>query len=162
MAKFKISPDLGKYDAKIYALGAQATECIEAAVKEGANPVADAVRAALNALPVDDSYHKPGELRQGPRTIQKTGMQAGLGISPVRDDSGFINVKIGFHGYNGMRTKKYPGGQPNAMIARSVEKGTSYMTANPFIDKAVKSARAEAEKIMKQEIEKSIDKIMGD
>lgn len=160
MAKFKVSPNLEKYDRAIYQLGAQAHEYIENAVKKGADPVADAVRAGVNGIPVDDNYRKPGELRSGLRTIQKSGLQAGLGVAPVRDDSGFINVKVGFHGYNGMHTKKYPGGQPNAMIARSVENGTSYMSAHPFIAPAVRSSQKQAENIMKQEIENSIGKIM--
>lgn len=161
MAKFKISPNLEKYDRKIYALGAQAQEYIESAVKKGADPVADAIRSAVNGLPTDDRYVKHGEQRTGLRSIQKSGLQAGFGIAPVRNDSGFINVKCGFEGYNAMRTSKYPGGQPNAMIARSVEKGTSIMQAHPFMDEAVRQSRAEAEKIMKQEIDNSIGKIMN-
>lgn len=160
MARFRISPDLERYNKMIYDLGAQAREYIEAAVKKGADPVADAVRGALNGLQTDDSYRPPGEPRVGPRTIQKAGMQAGFGVAPVRDDSGFINVKLGFHGYNGMRTRKYPGGQPNAMIARSVESGSSYMMAHPFVDRAARGAKSAAEQIMKQEIENSIGRIM--
>ena len=161
MAEFKINPNLELYDKKIYALGAEATEYIENAVKKGANPVADAVRASLNSIPTDDRYIKPGELRNGLRSIQKAGLQAGLGIAPVRNDRGFINVKIGFAGYNAMHTSKHPGGQPNAMIARSIEKGTSYMAAYPFVDPAARKTQKEAENIMKQEIENSINKIMN-
>ena len=47
------------------------------------------------------------------------------------------------------------------MIARSIEKGTSIMRANPFMDSAVSKSRAEAEKVMQQEIENSIGKIMN-
>lgn len=58
MARFKVSPNLEKYNQKIYALGYKSTEFIMEAVKLGANPVADAVRANLNAIPTDDSYKK--------------------------------------------------------------------------------------------------------
>lgn len=160
MARFKVSPNLEKYNRKIYELGAQAQEYIENAVKKGADPVADSIRSGLNGVPVDDGYKKPGEIRSGLRSIQKAGLQASLGIAPVRNDSGFINVKVGFDGYNGMRTGKYPGGQPNAMIARSVEAGTSVMSAHPFMANAVKSSKKQAEDIMRQEIDNSIGKIM--
>lgn len=161
MARFKISPKLAEYDKKIYELGAQAQTYIEDAVKKGANPVADAIRAGINALPVDDRYYvKPGELRTGIRTIQKIGLQESFGIAPVRNDKGFINVKVGFDGYNQLASRYY-NGQPNTMIARSVERGTSFMVAHPFIENAVKSSRKQAEDIMRQEIDNSVGKIMG-
>ena len=33
-----------------------------------------------------------------------------------------LNVKLGFDGYNGMKTKKYPKGQPNVLLARSIKR----------------------------------------
>lgn len=162
MARFKVSPKLEEYNRKLYELGAQAQSYIEDAVKKGANPVADAVRSNLNNTTVDDGYKKPGETRNGLRTIQKAGLQASLGIAPIRNDNGFVNVKVGFDGYNGMHTKKYPGGQPNSMIARSIEGGTSIMTAHPFVAPAVRSSRKQAEKTMEQEIDKAIKNIMGE
>lgn len=161
MARFKVSPNLKKYNQKIYALGYKSTEFIMEAVKLGANPVADAIRANLNAIPTDDSYKKKGEVRAGLREIQKKGLQHSLGIAPIRNDNGFINVKVGFDGYNSMETLKYPGGQPNAMIARSIESGTSIMQAHPFVAPAVSKTRKQAEKIMEQSIDKSINSIMN-
>lgn len=162
MARFKVSPKLEEYNRKIYDLGSRCYEYIPEAVKKGANPVADAVRSSLNGIPTDDGYKKPGETRNGLRTIQKAGLQASLGIAPIRNDNGFINVKVGFDGYNGMHTKKYPSGQPNSMIARSIEGGTSIMTAHPFVAPAVRSSRKQAEKTMEQEIDKAIKNIMGE
>ena len=161
MARFKVSPNLEKYNQKIYALGAEAQAYIEQAVKEGANPVADAVRAGIDGIPIDDEYHKKGEIRAGLRKIQRTGLSYSLGVAPIRNDNGFINVKVGFDGYNRMSTKQFPGGQPNAMIARSIESGTSIMQAHPFVGPAVSKTRKQAEKIMEQSIDKSINSIMN-
>lgn len=161
MARFKVSPNLEKYNQKIYALGAEAQAYIEEAVKEGANPVADAVRAGINSIPIDDGYRKRGEIRSGLRSVQRAGLSASLGVAPIRNDGGFINVKVGFDGYNNMHTKQYPGGQPNAMIARSIESGTSIMQAHPFVGPAVSKTRKQAEKIMEQSIDKSINRIMN-
>ena len=162
MARFKVSPKLEEYNRKIYELGADAVEYIEKAVKAGADPVADAVRSNLNGIPTDDGFKKPGEIRNGLRSVQKAGLQASLGIAPIRNDSGFINVKIGFDGYNAMHSKRYPQGQPNSMIARSIEGGTSYMIAHPFVSPAVRSSRKQAEQTMEQEIDKAIKNIMGE
>lgn len=161
MAKFKVSPNLEVYNKKIYELGAQAQTYIENAVKKGGDVVADAVRAGINGIPVDDSYAVPGHMRSGIRSIQKTGLQSSFGVAPVRNDKGFINVKVGFDGYNGLRTKAFPSGQPNSMVARSVENGSSFMQASPFMNQAVQGSRQQAEDTMKQEIEQSIGEIMG-
>ena len=161
MAKFKVSPNLEEYNRKIYELGAKATEHIENAVKKGADPVADEIRARLNAVPVDDSYHKPGQMRAGPRSIQKGALQATLGVSPIRNDNGFINVKVGFDGYNHVRTDAWPSGQPNAMIARSIESGTSFMAANPFIGSAVRATKKAASDAMQKEIENLVNGWFG-
>jgi HK97 gp10 family phage protein len=161
VARFKVSPNLEKYEKKLSKLGDKARPMIEKAVKEGANPVADAVRAGLNGIPVDDGYRKKGEIRSGLRSVQKAGLSASLGVAPIRNDGGFINVKVGFDGYNNMHTKQYPNGQPNAMIARSIESGTSIMQAHPFVGPAVSKSRKQAEKIMEQSIDKSISEIMN-
>ena len=134
--------------AKLYDVS---REAIGEAVFQGAKIMADSMTAEIRSLPEASCSR-----------IEKAGLIDGFGIARMQYRNGFNNVKLGFDGYNRVKTKKFPSGQPNAMIARSVEKGSSYMKANPFIDKAVKSARAEAEKIMKQEIEKRIDEIMGD
>lgn len=161
MAKFKISPNLKEYNERIYQLGAQAQVYIENAVKKGGDVIADAVRNGINGIPVDDSYSIPGRMRFGIRTIQKSGLQASFGIAPVRNDAGFINVKVGFDGYNGLHTRTFPNGQPNSMIARSVENGSSFMQPSPFMDNAVNGSRKQAEETMKNEIDNTIGRIMG-
>lgn len=161
MARFKISPNLNEYNERIYQLGAQAQTYIESAVKKGGDVIADSVRKGINGIPVDDSYSRPGQMRYGIRTLQKAGLQASFGIAPIRNDAGFINVKVGFDGYNGLHTRRFPTGQPNSMVARSVENGTSFMQAHPFMNSSVNSARKQAEETMKQEIDNTIGKIMG-
>lgn len=161
MARFKVSPKLDEYNRKIYELGADAVEYLEKAVKEGANPVADAVRSNLNAIPVDDGYKKPGEIRNGLRSIQLAGLQHSLGIAPIRNDRGFINVKIGFDGYNRLQSSRWESGQPNTLVARSIEGGTSYMAAHPFVAPAVRATKGQTIKIMKEVVETEIGHRMG-
>lgn len=152
MAKWTINPNLDKYTEQLVTLGAQAREYMEQAIKKGADPVADAIRGELNGLPVGG--------KNGITAEQKAGLSAGFGIAPIRDDGGFLNVKAGFNGYNATQTKKYPAGQPNAMIAAAIEGGNSFRTANAFVSRGIRKSKAQAEQIIKTEIENSISKIM--
>ena len=77
----------------------------------------------------------------------------------MKHENDGYNVLIGFDGYNGIRTKKYPGGQPNQLIARSVERGTSFRRAYPFIKKTVRSSKAAAQKKMLETYEEEVNKI---
>lgn len=156
MARLKLSPNLEKYTAQLQELQLKTRdELIGKAVFEGAGIVADAIRAGINALPESPSS------RHGLTAKQKQGLANGLGISRMKDEGGFVNVKIGFNGYNGHVSKKFPKGQPNAMIARSAEKGTSYAPAQRFVAPAVNRTKDAAEHAMQDVVESGIEKIMS-
>jgi hypothetical protein len=57
-----------------------------------------------------------------------------------------------------MKTKNFPNGQPNSMIARSVNSGSSFRQRIPFVDNAVNSAKSRAEERMKQKLDEAIEK----
>ena len=91
---------------------------------------------------------------------QKQGLIASLGLSTMRDAGGYINTKLGFDGYNAVKTRKYPGGQPNALIARAAESGSVALIKTPFIRPGVRAAKKAAEKAMEKTLDKEIGKIM--
>ena len=68
-------------------------------------------------------------------------------------------MKLGFDGYNKVKTRKYPQGQPNAMIARAVESGSSVRKKNPFIRRAVNDTQKQAVEKGKQVADEEIAKI---
>ena len=159
MARFTISSKMDDYTEKLNDLRLNTKEYFDAAIKKGGGVVADAVRAEINALPINTGYKKRGnEMIRGLNTLQKGGLQDSLGIAPPRDDGDFRNVKVGFDGYNQNYTDAYPNGQPNVVIARSVEKGTSFRSPNPFIARAARKSKEKATKTMEDEI----DRIIGD
>lgn len=129
-------------------------------VYAGAAVVADSVRRAIQALPVGDGRAQGGGLVDTVTLPQKAGLLDGFGISQMKDDDGFVNVKLGFAGYNATRTRRYPRGQPNALIARSVNSGTTFRKKTKFVDKAVNSARKAAEAAMGAACSREIEKIM--
>ena len=92
---------------------------------------------------------------------QKQGLRDGFGIARLQDDNGYLNVKLGFNGYNSQRSKSYPGGQPNSLIARSVNGGCSFRQRIPFVDNAVNQTRSAAEQKMKDKFDKAIGEVMN-
>lgn len=140
---------------KLYAVTKDAI--IGKTVYAGAAVVANRLRAAAEALPEG----RENEAIFGAVTpAQKRGLLEGLGISRMRDDDGFVNVKLGFDGYNSVKTKKYPNGQPNALIARAVNSGTSFRKKTRFVDKAVNASKKTAEAAMDAVCSREIEKIM--
>lgn len=151
-----------EYLLKISKLEALAKEqVIGGAIYGAAEIVADEIRAELNKVPTDEKWGESDNLAAGPRKVQKVGLEQSLGIAKMRDDgSGYINVKIGFDGYNKVVTSRWPEGQPNQMVARSVERGTSYMESTPFVKRAVRQSRKRAIEYMRDAVDAETEKIM--
>mgnify|MGYP000482314503 CR=1 FL=1 len=101
------------------------------AIYEGAAIMADEIKDSIEGLPVVTGYGtESNPIPGGVTAVQKAGLIDGLGIAPMQDDAGFLNVKIGFDGYNRTKTEKYRQGQPNQLVARGVESGTSWKQAH--------------------------------
>lgn len=115
---------------------------IKRAVYDGASVYGDAMIGAINSIPVSEfKYVHGGEMIRGITPEQKAGLLEGFGFAKMENKSGFINTKAGFDGYNSVKTKRYPNGQPNAMIANSINSGTSLNPKYGFVDKAIRSSR---------------------
>lgn len=158
MAKMTIGKGMDEYLAKLGNLEFAAPGLVGQAIYEGAKVVADQVRAEIEALPTAES--KRVATPRDPTQVEKDGLLDGLGVAKKKNDSGYINVKIGMDGYNTDKTKKYPQGKPNAMIARSIESGSTVMKRNAFISRAVNKTKKEAEAAMQKVIEEGIEKIV--
>lgn len=131
------------------------------AIYTAAEIVADEIRDQLNKIPTDEGFGTRDDPAKGPKKVQKEGMARSLGIASMQEDSkGFVNVKIGFDGYNSVKTKRWPKGQPNQMVARSVERGTSWMKGHKFVKKAVAATNKQAVARIKQKVDQSIETIM--
>lgn len=161
MAKIEFK-GITEYSAKLNRLSALSRDkVIGAAVYDGAKIVADTIRQEIESLPTDEHWGTPDYPKAGPSQAEKDGLLESLGVTTIRDDNGFVNVKAGFDGYQGEPTAKYPKGKPNQMIARSINAGTSFMAKVPFMDRALRKCRKPAEAAMKNRVEKEIDKIMN-
>lgn len=162
MAKWIVGKGLNNYIAYLQSIEAVTDEMIGEAVYDMAKVVADKVRANIEALPAVSNEANIATYREGYSRLsepEKQGLLDGFGVSPLQDDSGYRNVKLGFDGYNSIKTKKYPQGQPNALIARVTESGSSYREKTPFIRTAVNAARKPAEKAGQAKIDEKIKSI---
>ena len=157
MAKLYINPGIDTYIADLTKLFNDSEEICKRSAYEGARIVADKCRAGIEGLPVR-SYSKRSGMVSGVTASQKEGLLAGLGIAHFRNDGGFINVKIGMDGYNSTRTNQFPNGQPNALIIRSLESGTSFRSRNPVITRATNAAKGAAEAAIQKQMDEEIKK----
>lgn len=130
----------------------------KAALYEGVKVVADEIRKEVEAIPVRKKGEKQ-KVKTGLTEAQKQGLLNGIGITKHEEDTFGVNAKVGFIGYNSVKTEKYPNGQPNALIARSLTRGTSYLQRHIFVKKAVAKARAPANAAIEKELIKRIEQV---
>lgn len=160
MAKIEFK-GLEEYRLKLQQLSALSEErVLGPAVYDGAEVAADMVRQELQSVPTDERWGTPDYPKAGPSREEKDGLLDSFGITPIRNDNGFVNVKLGFDGYQGKPTRKYPRGKPNQMLARSVENGTSFMRPTAFMKSAIRKARKRAKAAMAKRAAEEIEKIM--
>ena len=159
MAKITF-PGLSDYELMISKLSKGVDDIAGKAIYAGAGIVADAIKENIKALPIVRGYGTTeNPLPGGVTAPQKAGLIDGMGISPMQNDAGYLNVKIGFDGYNATKTEKYPQGQPNQLVARGVESGTSWKQKKPFIRPAINASKSRAEAEMARILDQEIEKI---
>lgn len=164
MAKI-IMRGLDEYMKKLEALDVSRTAVMKVAVYEGADEVADAIREAIKALPEVKTSKAVSDWRQqvpvdGITKAQKDGLLDGLYVARMEDDLDSVYTTIGFDGYNRVKTKKYPKGQANSMIARAVESGSSARRKTPFVRPAVNRVKDRAIQRMADKLDETINQIM--
>ncbi len=163
MARMQIK-GLDEYLSAISELGNKTEKLTSEAIYNGANIMADEVRNKIEGLSTVNENYNRAAYRKGYRgklsEEQKKGLLDSLGIAKLEQSPAYKNVRIGFDGYNNVKTKKYSNGQPNQLIARVVESGTSYTKKQPFFRPAVNAKKKTVEDKMAETFEKGIDKIM--
>lgn len=155
--KFDASGFASEIEGFVKSIDNKTELAIKRGLFDGAKVFADEIKKETQSLPEDYGYidrNKPrGKARlTGLTSKQIDGLVDGLGIAKMKRKGNRIYVSVGFNGYNNYRTKKYPNGQPNNMIARSLVKGTAYLQPNPFVQRAFEKAKSNAERRIIKEI----------
>lgn len=136
-------PGIEQYEKQLERIGREAPKITGRALYDGAGILADAVQEEIRGLHLD------------PRQIR--GLREGLGVARFWTENGATVTKIGFEGYNSWKTKRWPQGQPNAMIARTTIRGTSWMRADRFTARAARKARERCIQAMQERIDRELD-----
>lgn len=133
---------------------------ISKAVYDGSAVAADEIKSELVHLPTAGGTGSQEHPLIGPNPVQKHFLVDAMGVSPIKETDGFVHTRIGFDGYNPIKTKHWPQGQPNAMIAVNVERGTSFMFPNPFMKRAMQRCKTKVLGVMGTTVDAEIKKIM--
>lgn len=139
-----------------------ADDIAKMAIYEGAKVLADEIKSNLKALPTDDPDRmlRNGDEYTSLTTHEKERLLKNFGIAKIRGNGvEGHNTALGFHGYGDFKTKKYPKGVPNQLIARSVESGSSVRQKHPFVRPAINKVRRQVVEKMGETIETEIKKI---
>lgn len=161
MAKMIVS-GLDELEASIERLGDHHDYIAKHAVYLGANVIANAIRTEIQKIPEDHGRGNENNKLTGITKTQKAGLESGLFISKMTSDAGTTYVTISFAGYNEVKTKTHPKGQPNILVAREVESGTSWMQKHPFIRTAVNRVKSQAIKAMQAGVSEAVKELQGE
>lgn len=149
---------------KLEKLSDGAEEMCKRAIYDGGKVVGNEMKRQIKTIPVVSDH--PGSHREekytGATQAQIDGLVESMGLAPIQYYGRGLNTKIGFDGYNSIKTKKYPKGQPNMMIARSINSGTSFRNKFPFVERAGNNAKALAEASMAVSLQKAIDAVVDE
>lgn len=134
---------------------------IAKAMYDAVGTLKDEVIKNIRQLPEDPGYKKTGVQRAVVTPDEKQDLIEHLGIATFTKRGGKISTAIGFNGYSRHKTKKYPGGVPIPMIARSIESGSSVRIKHPFVRNAASAVKDRISQDMQQRISDEIRTIMG-
>lgn len=164
MAKFEMK-GMTKYLKQLERVAWASKEVCQAAVYKGAEVVADGIKQGIWGLnTVSDAEARAAYQKSVPTLIsvnQKRGLIDSFGIAPISDKYGVISTKLGFDGYNDIVTDRWPNGQPNALIARACESGSTAMIKQPFMRPTEKRVKKRAEEAMEEAADKKLQEILG-
>ncbi len=151
-----------EFAEKILALGEKGSEIAKHALYEGAGIVADALRGAIEQLPegTPKGNSPTGHPFTGLTKEDKEDLLNGLGIARFEEGHNSVGTAISFSGYTRRTEDDFPNGVPLAMIARSMESGSSVRAKHPFVRPTINGIRSKAVGTMGQTANDDIQNIM--
>jgi hypothetical protein len=140
---------------------AHADAIAKRAIYDGAKIMYEKVKAAIEAIPEEKfRYLRGNDSYRYVTPDEKQDLIESLGITKIEgNEFDGWNAKIGFDGYGSHHTSKYPGGVPNQLIARSLEKGTSVRRKYPFMRRTVNRYRKATKEAMNASVNETCEKL---
>lgn len=164
MAKIEMQ-GMSQYIKQLENVAWATSDVCRAVVHKGAGIVANEIKRGIWDLrTVSDAEALAAYQKQQPTLIsisQKRALIESFGVAPIQNKFGVVSTKLGFDGYNEIITERWPQGQPNQLIARSCESGSSAMKKQPFMRPAERRSKEEALREMAREADQMINEILG-
>lgn len=137
----------------------QSDRICTAAVYRGAGLMADKLKESVRVVTTEKRRaHKTNRILP----YEKEALQKGLTIGKFEHDKerDFVGTDITFRGYTDHPTESFPSGMPIKYLARSINAGTSFRSANRFFGNTVRRNTQQVEKEMAETIESELKKII--
>lgn len=135
----------------------------KASLYEGAKVIADELRSETKRLkqnepgrPKEDNAKK---IYRSVTDLEKNDLLKSIGIMTFATDLDGCYTLIGFAGYGSRKTKTYPQGLPNPLLARSVSKPSAMRKGRRFTKIAAKAGGYRALEAMHSKANKMLDAI---
>ena len=163
MAKME-TKGLDEVNKTLNRLGTAGKGLAKMAVYVGADVIADEVRKTTEALRVSEPGRRKDtrKIYASVTDVEKKQLLQSLGIVKIQYEDGAWQTSIGFAGYGGRKTKAYPRGLPNALLARSVSKPSALRKGSRFTANALKRAQGRAVAEMARTVDEGITKIIAE
>lgn len=160
MANITFNVDVEEFSTMLENMSTATDGLAKRAIYEGAKVVVQEVKSQIEGIPEDTFRNLTNDDRfEYVTDREKKGLLEGLGITKMEGDplKGW-NAKIGFDGYaeGTMKSKSYPKGRPNAMLARALEIGTTVNAKYPFMRRAVNRCRKTVVEAMDRQLNEDI------
>lgn len=161
MARLQVK-GLDEYTKSIQKLYKDSEVVMKRSIYPAAGFVVENMKKAIQSLPIEEGpsglppYGTVDKPLNGISRRQKADLLEGMGISHFQATSGYLHVKAGFDGYGSVKTRAYPKGLPNILLARAITTGSAFRNKNTAIRRAVTKSKKQAAEIMNQEMNKYI------
>lgn len=164
MAKI-IMTGMSEYIRELETVAWATSDICKAVVYRGAAVVADEIKAGIRGLRVVSDKEALAAWNKGvPSPIcytQKKGLLESFGVAHIQENYGIVSTKLGFDGYNEIQTERWPNGQPNQLIARACESGSTAMIKQPFMRPSQNRVKNKALDAMRDTADKELKKLTG-
>lgn len=154
---------LDDFSLKISKLGNASAGLIRQSMFDGAAELKAAYAAEINALPAAEHHPlKEGQLMEGITETNRQDLLSGLYVRKFAKEGGQHYTVIGFNGYGSPETatKRYPNGLPNALLARSINSGSSVRRKNRFASRAKNNGQEAAKAAMAETFSRLSEEMM--
>ena len=143
-------------------LGKAGDDICVMALYDGMSATADALAAAVDELPVEAFHPLPGAPNGGdPLNVltddDKEDLRGGIGIAKFERPGDGANSVAGFNGYSRHKSKRFPKGVPLAVIARSIESGSSTRKKIPFVRRTANATKTQVQQTMENKVRECVD-----